>query len=74
MHGSTGSAFIEQELIYLFLGENGKPTCKFFSTESLSDTTFNGLKDTIKGALKESAFLISLVVYKEWMLMKQVLT
>lgn len=50
--GSTDSASIEEEVIYLLFLKDGKPEVKFVSIETPSHTTAEGLKETITSAFK----------------------
>ena len=52
--GSTDSAVIEEEVLYLLFLNEGKPEIKFFSIETPSHTTAEGLKEAISSALKRT--------------------
>lgn len=46
--GSTDSSIIEQELIYILFLNEGVPTLKYFSIDSVSNVDVVGIKETIK--------------------------
>ena len=52
--GSTDSAVIEEEVLYLLFLNEGKPEIKFFSIETPSHTTAEGLKQAISSAFKRT--------------------
>ena len=52
--GSTDSAVIEEEVIYLLFLNEGKPDIKFFSIETTSHTTAEGLKEAISSEFKRT--------------------
>ena len=52
--GSTDSAVIEEEVLYLLFLNEGKPEIKFFSIETPSHTTAEGLKEAISSAFKRT--------------------
>ena len=49
-NGSTDSGVIEQELIYVLFLNEGIPTLKYFSIESVSNADAEGIQETIKTA------------------------
>ena len=51
--GSTDSAVIKEEVIYLLFLNEGKPDIKFFSIKTTSHTTAEGLKKLYHLNLKE---------------------
>ena len=52
--GSTDSAVIEEEVLYLLFLNEGKPEIKFFSIETPSHTTAEGLKEAISSLFKRT--------------------
>ena len=52
--GSTDSAVIEEEVLYLLFLNEGKPEIKFFIIETPSHTTAEGLKEAISSAFKRN--------------------
>ena len=52
--GSTDSAVIEEEVLYLLFLNEGKPEIKFFSIKTPSHTTAEGLKEAISSAFKRT--------------------
>ena len=52
--GSTDSVVIEEEVLYLLFLNEGKPEIKFFSIETPSHSTAEGLKEAISSAFKRT--------------------
>ena len=52
--GSTDSAVIKEEVIYLLFLNEGKPDIKFFSIKTTSHTTAEGLKEAISSEFKRT--------------------
>ena len=52
--GSTDSAVIEEEVLYLLFLNEGKPEIKFFSIETPLHTTAEGLKEAISSGFKRT--------------------
>ena len=52
--GSTDSAVIKEEMIYLLFLNEGKPDIKFFSIKTTSHTTAEGLKEAISSEFKRT--------------------
>ena len=52
--GSTDSAVIEEEVLYLLFLNEGKPEINFFSIKTPSHTTAEGLKEAISSAFKRT--------------------
>ena len=53
-YGSTDSAVTEEEVLYLLFLNEGKPEIKFFSDDTPSHTTAEGLKEAISSAFKRT--------------------
>ena len=52
--GSTDSAVVEEETLYLLFLNEGKPDIKFFSIKTPLHTTAEGLKEAISSAFKST--------------------
>ena len=52
--GSTDNVVIEEEVLYLLFLNEGKPEIKFFSIETPSHSTAEGLKEAISSAFKRT--------------------